>query len=201
VGIVYVLKNEAMPGVVKIGLTEADVEDRILSLDNTSVPLPFECYYAARIEDAAKVEKALHTAFDDHRVRKSREFFEIDPYRVQVLLELHALEDVTPRDDIVESPEDSEAVERTMSRRPPFRFSMANIPVGATLEFVRDGNETATVVNDSTIHFRGEETSLSAAAVVLMQEAGYRGNAYAGPAFWLYDGKTLSEHRNEAGNW
>lgn len=200
-GIVYVLKNEAMPGVVKIGLTEADVENRILSLDNTSVPLPFECYYAARIDDAAKVEKALHTAFDDHRVRKSREFFEIDPYRVKVLLELHALEDVTPRDEIVESPEDSEAVERTLSRRPPFRFSMVDIPEGATLEFVRDSSVTATVVDDSTIMFRDKETSLSAAAIELMQEAGYTANAYSGPAMWLYEGKTLSEHRVEAGNW
>ena len=40
--IVYILTNEAMPGLIKIGLTNATVEQRMLSLDTTSVPLPFE---------------------------------------------------------------------------------------------------------------------------------------------------------------
>lgn len=47
--IIYVLTNEAMPGLVKIGFTES-LEDRIKYLSaHSGVPLPFECYYAAEV--------------------------------------------------------------------------------------------------------------------------------------------------------
>ncbi|MCW8946525.1 MAG: GIY-YIG nuclease family protein, partial [Sedimenticola sp.] len=49
--IVYVLINESMPGYVKVGRTD-DLEQRMRSLDNTSLPLPFECFYAAKVNDA-----------------------------------------------------------------------------------------------------------------------------------------------------
>jgi hypothetical protein len=40
--IVYVLTNEAMPGLVKIGLTTDSVEARLTQLSShTGVPLPF----------------------------------------------------------------------------------------------------------------------------------------------------------------
>jgi hypothetical protein len=45
--IVYVLTNESMEGMVKIGRTSTGVEQRIRELDNTSLPLPFRCFYAA----------------------------------------------------------------------------------------------------------------------------------------------------------
>ncbi len=52
-GIVYIFTNEAMPGYVKIGMTQADdVAARLKQLDTTAVPLPFECRYAARVRTA-----------------------------------------------------------------------------------------------------------------------------------------------------
>jgi hypothetical protein len=58
--IVYVLTNEAMEGLVKIGRTTTSVEQRIRELDNTSVPLPFQCFYAGEVKDSAFVESRLH---------------------------------------------------------------------------------------------------------------------------------------------
>jgi hypothetical protein len=50
--IVYVLTNEAMPGLVKIGMTDdTNPDTRVSQLYSTGVPLPFE------------VEQALHSAF------------------------------------------------------------------------------------------------------------------------------------------
>lgn len=193
---VYVLTNEAMPGLVKIGMTQAPIEARMLQLDTTGVPLPFECYYAARVNDQKRVEKALHEAFGDHRIRKSREFFRLDPYKAKVILELVAEEEVTPKADVVADAADEEALVEARKRRTKFTFSSAGVPVGATLVFSKGEGYTATVLDDSRIEFRGELTSLSASAAVIMKELGYTWVATQGPAFWLYEGETLKDRRH-----
>jgi hypothetical protein len=198
VSIVYILTNEAMPGLIKIGLTNSTVEQRMITLDNTSVPLPFECYYAARVSDSAKIERALHVGLGDHRVRNSREFFRIDPYRAKAILEVLAIEEVTPGASVFAEPEDQEALARAVAVRPNFKFSMVNIPVGALLSFAKDESITATVVDDRKINFRGVETSLSRAALEVVHSLGYTWTQIAGPQWWLYEGMTLSELRNQA---
>lgn len=46
-GIVYILSNEAMPGLLKIGLTtRKDLSARLRELYTTGVPVPFRCEYA-----------------------------------------------------------------------------------------------------------------------------------------------------------
>ena len=55
--IVYILTNEAMPGLIKIGRTNGEVSERVRQLDTTPIPLPFECFYAAEVTDADRVEK------------------------------------------------------------------------------------------------------------------------------------------------
>ena len=82
-GIVYVLTNDAMEGLVKIGRTTTSVEQRVRELDNTGLPLPFECFYAAEVVDATLVERRLHHIFSDKRVRTNREFFRADPNQVK----------------------------------------------------------------------------------------------------------------------
>ena len=72
--IVYILTNQCMPDIVKIGKTD-NLDRRVRELDNTSSPLPFECFYAVEVEDATKIESKLHQGLDDCRVRKNREFF------------------------------------------------------------------------------------------------------------------------------
>jgi hypothetical protein len=199
-GIVYILTNEAMPGLIKIGITGTALEQRMLQLDTTSVPLPFECYYAATVDDEAKVEKAMHTAFGDHRVRSSREFFALDAFRAKAFLEVIALAEVTPHGVVVETAEDAEAIERTRKRRPQFRFSMVGIPIGAVLVSARDSLQTATVVDDKAILFRGERMSLSAAASVIEVEHG-RSGGVAGTGYWLFENQTLWEFRNDIEGW
>ncbi len=55
---IYVLTNEAMPDLVKIGKTNGeDVGAGISQLSNTSVPFPFECYFAAEVKDCSKLEQ------------------------------------------------------------------------------------------------------------------------------------------------
>ena len=84
--IVYVLTNPAMPGIVKIGMTDRDdVQRRMNELYSTGVPLPFECVIARQIEDreATRIEAALQTAFAPNRINPSREFFRLIPSRLR----------------------------------------------------------------------------------------------------------------------
>jgi hypothetical protein len=193
---VYVLTNEAMPGYVKIGMTERPVKDRVLELDNTSVPLPFQCYYAARVDDHKKIEKALHIAFGESRVRGTREFFTVDAFRVKAILDVIALEDVTPREDILENKEDATAIEKAIRHNRKFSFASAGIPIGVVLTLTKDESVNCVVKSDSTVFFQDKEMSVSGSALLALQQLGYKWSAVAGTEYWLYSGETLLSLRS-----
>ncbi len=188
--IVYVLINEAMPGYVKVGRT-SDLEQRIRSLDNTSTPLPFECFYACSVNDSNYVERQLHDAFLDHRVRSNREFFMISPDRVVSALKLAEIENVTPRKDYVETQEDQKALNEARSRRSAFNFKMVDIFPGSVLSFVNDETIKTKVVDAKSVEYEGNIYSTSSLAQRLL------GLDYpvAGPIYWLYEGETLYDRR------
>jgi len=193
-GVVYILTNEAMPGYVKIGKTTKSVEKRILELSQSSaVPLPFECYYAARVLDVGKVEEAFHDAFGDHRINPKREFFSIAPERVVAILKLLAIEEVTPsRTAGVESREDAIALEKAKKRKSAFNFKILDIPAGAELKFIRDEKITCIVAPDQKhVIFNNKEMSSSEAAAQVLGSKWWP----AGSDYWTYDGEILSERR------
>jgi len=192
--IVYVLINEAMPGYTKIGRT-SNLEIRIKSLDTTSVPLPFECVYAAKVNDANFVERKLHDAFGDNRTRSSREFFEIDPERVVAALQLATIEDVTPKQDYVETEEDQKALSKARERRGAFNFKMVSIPVGSILTFTRDDEITCTVIDSKNVEFEGEIMSTSQAGKIALHRKGWTASSVQGPLYWEFEGETLQERR------
>ena len=91
--IVYILTNPSMPGLIKIGRT-SDLAARIASLSSgSSVPEPFDVAYAAYVEDAPFVERALHAAFSMHRL-PGREFFRIPVSNAVAALSLAEVEQV-----------------------------------------------------------------------------------------------------------
>lgn len=191
---VYILINEAMPGLIKIGRTTTSVKQRMSELNSPAgIPLPFTCYYAARVEDCAKVEKKLHEAFGDHRVRDKREFFWLSPHRAQAALELASLEDVTPREEIIdEYPEDAErGLIRETNRRVLPTFSQYQIPIGSTLQLTKDSTITAVVDGERTVNFKGESMSLSAAALSGLKQLGYNWKSAHGAAYWEFEGETI----------
>ena len=97
-GIVYLLTNPVMPGLVKIGMTTQEgIDKRMKELYTTGVPIPFECKFACKVKksDCLKIEKALHKAFDPQRINQNREFFRINVEQAQAILELFHHEDVT----------------------------------------------------------------------------------------------------------
>ncbi len=193
VEVVYILTNEAMPNLIKIGRTNGDVADRIRQLDTTALPLPFECFYAAEVSDANRVERAIHEAFDDHRIRKNREFFRLSPEKPRAIIELLCLKNVTPGAEIFTEPDDEAAVAEAKKRRAKFSFVRAAIKPGAILQSLFDENITCTVSDDKKVIFRGEEQSLSASALTVAHEKGHQWSTIAGPSYWKFEGKRLTD--------
>lgn len=193
-GIVYVLTNEAMPGYVKVGKTDS-IERRLRDLDWTNLPLPFECFYAAKVADASFVEAQLLDAFGDNRVRARREFLRISPERVVAALRLAALEDVTPSGEVAVSEDVRHDLEEARARRAAFNFEMVQVPVGAKLTFTRDDKVTATVADNRRVTFNGALTSLSEAAQSALAAQGLNWSAVRGPLYWQFEGETLDERR------
>ena len=145
--IVYVLTNEAMPGLTKIGCSVDNLAARIRSLYGTGVPLPFELFYACEVKDCRFVEKQLHDAFGDHRVSKGREFFRIAPERVRAALSIAAIKEIKLGDEIFETSEEKAEVE-SAKRRARFQFSMLGIKPGTELRLEKDPNVTCITVDE-----------------------------------------------------
>lgn len=78
-GYVYILTNEAMPGLVKIGMTTRSVEQRVHELNTTGIPFPFDIYDSFVCPKCDEVEQEVHKALAECRVNDGREFFLCDP--------------------------------------------------------------------------------------------------------------------------
>ncbi len=187
-GVVYVLTNELMPGLVKIGNTSQSVRDRIRSLNGTGVPCPYDCVAAWEFGDAKGAERAIHRAFADRRVSK-KEFFKMDPERAVAILEQFGRKDVTPPKARGTG---SEGAGSPKTKRKLFRFSMVGIAPGETLTSVWDESVTCTVVDDRRVKFEGEPMTLSGAAKRVIRGRGKNWKSVAGPDSWCYGDPPLT---------
>ena len=193
IDIIYILINEAMPDYIKIGRTN-DIDRRLKDLDWTNIPLPFQCFYAARVKDVNFVERQIHAAFADNRVRSNREFFKMNPERVVAIIKLIELENVTPKNTVVMNPDVQDELDKIYTKR--FNFTFAQIPIGSELVFTRDRTVKARVVSNGNIEINGEVTSLSKAAQDLL----HVNYPVQGPIFWEYEDETLDERRRRLEN-
>ncbi len=199
-GIVYLLTNPVMPGLVKIGMTtQNEVDKRMKELYTTGVPVPFECQFACRVykTDCAKIEKALHAAFAPDRVNANREFFKIHVEQAKAILELFHHEDVTEeisdeiQDDLTS--DDMDAVKKAKPHRPALNFMQMGMCKGDELVWKEDPSITITVYTDRTVLFNGTEMAISAVTRDLKKSKWY----VAPGSYWLYKDKLLGDIYDE----
>ena len=197
-GIVYILTNDSMPGIVKIGMTEQEtIEERIKSLDNTSVPTPFRFYFAIDTKKHKEIEKLVHNAFSDYRVRNNREFFEMDPERAVSALKISGASEIKLNNEMID--EKGTVIEETMQKKykKRFSFSYVNIPIGSELIYTRDENIICRVISDNEIEYNNKKYSLSKLADELLRQSGYNWKSVQGPLYFKYREKTLFELKKE----
>lgn len=198
-GIVYALINEAMPGLVKIGMTtKQNIKDRLSQLFTTGVPCPFKCLYACRVAHAKEVEQDLHKAFEDSRFNYNREFFKIEPDKVVGILRHMGPNDMQDTvNDILRENNDVEhrsVINKTLgksksSKRESYRFDKMGIPIGAKLQsqFKRHENiEVEVVDSHNKVRYKNENTTLSTLTYRIT------GRTHPTP-LWTYNGRNLEE--------
>ena len=192
--IVYILTNEAMPNLIKIGkTTRSDVKVRMNELYSSGVPFQFECAYAVEVDDCSTVEKALHTAFNPNRVNPKREFFSIDPEQAIAILKLLSNKDVTPlvNDDLNSniSSTEIEAAKQAKKKRPSINYSEMGLAVGTVLTFVNDTGIEVVIASDKKVIYNEEEVSLTHVTKELL-ELDY---AVQPTKYWMVNGKNLRD--------
>ena len=197
---IYILTNESMPDLVKIGRTDKSIEQRIKGLDNTSIPLPFKCFYAAEVNDARIVEPKLHRIFSDKRIRHNREFFRIDPNLVKEAIQLAEVREITPKQEIVSDTLDIKALEEynvIEERRNRITFKELAIPVNSILYFTKEHIISCVVSKElsSRVIFEVNELSLSRAALEVMIKMNYNWSSARGSYFWEYESENLTARR------
>lgn len=203
-GIVYMLTNEAMPGLVKIGKTSRlDLDKRMKELYTTGVPLPFECAYACRVKlcHMDEVESALHKAFEPSRVNGNREFFRVSPSQVEPLLKLlthinegDATAEVAAEIESEMAETDKAAVAKAKSKRPPLDYFAMGLKAGDVLVYKPDPSVTVTVATARKVMHEGQEMSLTAVTTSLLNSK----YSVQPTPYWTCNGESLTDLYDKA---
>lgn len=83
-GFIYILGNESMPGIYKIGFTLSHPKARMDQLSSaTACPTPFYMVACFGTVDARYTEGLMHSELSRYRVNQSREFFRLSLAQVQ----------------------------------------------------------------------------------------------------------------------
>lgn len=194
--IVYVLANESMPNLIKIGKTQRrDLKARMSELYSTGVPLPFQCLWAGEVNDCTRIESILHNAFRDKRINPKREFFNIAPDQVIPLLKEFSTNEITNtvQEALFSNVSEAEKSAAKQYHRPQFNFEEMGIPVGSELYYTNNPDIKITVTGPKKVSYNNEEYALSALTKKLL-DLPY----YVTPGrYWTYNNRSLRDIYDE----
>lgn len=210
-GFVYILTNKSFrDDWVKIGKSSRPVDVRSKELDNTAVPLPFDIFATIQTSKYAEVERIVHKQIDrltDLRIRQKREFFNVQPDQaLDILLDQAQVLD----DAVVLKYEDGKPyqiypvigtpkpmISEKKEQRKPFAFSMVGLKVGDTVTFDPLKIDVK-VAGENKIEHENRLWSLSNfTATFIPEDMRNQSDAYQGPKYFSYNGKTLWQIRLE----
>jgi hypothetical protein len=211
-GYVYILTNPSFrEDWVKIGKS-TNMEKRLKTLNTTALPLPFKVYATIKTSKYEELEKIIHKQIDrltDLRINQSREFFNVHPAQALDIF----LDQATALDDAIVTKyengkprqmypvlEKAKEEKEKKPQRPPFDFSMVGLNVGDKVIFDALNLEVK-VAGRNKVEYEGRLWSLSAFCGTYLPENMHNASeAYQGPKYFSYQGKTLWEIRLEKEN-
>ncbi len=85
---IYLLINESMPNVVKVGYTNKSVKERAVELYSTGAPTPFIIFAHWKVsgDKVQTIEAGLHRELSRYRISNNREFFKIEPKKAKFFI-------------------------------------------------------------------------------------------------------------------
>ena len=190
-GIIYILKNPAFKDMVKIGITDRDINLRLKELNNTSVPKPFEVLYAAKVYDARYVEGLIHKLFHEDRVDSKREFFYTDPNKIIIAIKIANPSQILMDKTLTKTAEIKKNNTKTGKRRKAinFNFDMIGLKPGTLLHLKDFPEITCIVKSKNTVIYKDKEMSLTKAA---LETKKYPWQYIQGPKFWTLNNTPLT---------
>lgn len=200
-GIIYILTNESMPGLIKIGVTN-NIKQRLQSLDTTSVPTPFKLHYAIEIEDYVQKERLIHQGYAQDRIRSSREFFKIEPENATAMLKALGGSEIESQFIDISIDEEGKNIstdeyDSKLPQIPITTFDMLKINVGAKLIFTRNDNIFCKVIEPRKVEYNGQIYSLSTLTRELLKtNYNWKSNHVNGFSFWKYEDEILTDRRS-----
>lgn len=90
VGYVYVMTNEHIPNLIKIGMTTRTPDERSSELSSTGVPGRWSVEYSIFVPNCEKIEKKVHKALKEFRLSEDREFFKVEICSAIEVIESHS---------------------------------------------------------------------------------------------------------------
>ena len=77
-GWLYILSTREQRDILKIGMTQRPVEERVREINSaTGVPIPFSVRSIFRVKDSRNAERRVFERLDSFRIRSDREFFKM----------------------------------------------------------------------------------------------------------------------------
>lgn len=84
-GWVYIITNESMPGLVKVGYTDRNPEVRASELVGTGMPTRYSVAYSIQVQGPRDVERAAHRKLAT--VRVGREWFRCTVAKARIVVD------------------------------------------------------------------------------------------------------------------
>ena len=211
-GYVYILTNPSFrEDWVKIGMAQ-NVEERLRTLDNTAIPLPFKKYATLQTIKYKEAEKHVHhfiEKFTNKRIRDNREFFNVTPDEALDIFcdTANLLDDaiVTRYDDegIAEivyprfCPAQNAETHPKPHQRKNFDFSMIGLVKDDVITFSPTGTKVK-IASNKHISYKGKNYTLTGfCKAFLPEDMRNNSDAYQGPRYFEYKGKSLVDIRFE----
>lgn len=208
-GFVYILKDGHYKKWAKIGRAK-DVAKRVRPM-YTANPL-LEVFCKVETSKWIELERAAQNVIKlvaKKKQVKTSEWYLIEPQKAkEILLEIGR---VIAKDDFKMTTGDGAEVE-TLHKLPKGEcpivsgkkvagrvgFKELGIAIGSTLEFAPTGLEVKTADESNTVEYKGEKYSLTGFVRKFIPNKNASG-AYQGPKFFAYNGKLLTQIRQEKG--
>ena len=132
---IYILSNDAMPDLLKVGMTSKEPDERARELSTTGVPSAFrvEAFWEVPNNEVSRTERRIHSEFRQYRFKSNREFFSVSTDKAKAIIDGFFRQ----RDEADKRIEQKEARRRQAEQDKRDRIKRIKALEGVCIQFVK----------------------------------------------------------------